>query len=74
MPVQGTDGTPAGIIGVCLDVTERIRAEEQVCDHAVVLEFQEYQQGELEKANAELRSLATTDGLTSLKNHRTFQE
>ena len=73
-PQRGADGTPAGIIGVCLDVTERMRAEERVNDHAVVLEFQEMQKSELEKANAELASLATTDGLTGLKNHRAFQE
>ena len=73
-PVRSADGTPAGIIGVCLDVTRRMRAEERVSDHAVVLEFQELQKNELEKANAELASLATTDGLTGLKNHRAFQE
>lgn len=73
-PLRGADGTPAGIIGVCLDVTERMRAEERVNDHAVVLEFQELQKSELEKVNAELASLATTDGLTGLKNHRAFQE
>ncbi|WP_301002550.1 GGDEF domain-containing protein [Capsulimonas corticalis] len=37
----------------------------------VVLEFQ---RNELEKANAELEALATTDGLTGLKNHQAFQE
>lgn len=32
------------------------------------------QKEELESANAKLEALATTDGLTGLKNHRTFQE
>ncbi len=73
-PLHNADGTPSGIIGVCLDVTERMRAEERVNDHVVILEFQELQKNELEKANAELASLATTDGLTGLKNHRAFQE
>ena len=73
-PLRDADGALAGIIGVCLDVTERIEAEERVNDHAVVLEFQELQKSELEKTNAELASLATTDGLTGLKNHRAFQE
>ena len=73
-PLLDAAGTPAGFIGVCLDVTERIQAEERISDHAVVLEFQEMQKSELEKANAELASLATTDGLTGLKNHRAFQE
>jgi diguanylate cyclase (GGDEF)-like protein len=53
------------------DLTERKRAEEQIRDHAVVLEFQKR---ELERANAELASLAITDGLTGLKNHRACQE
>ena len=53
------------------DLSERKRAEQQVKDYAIVLEFQKSQ---LEQANAKLEDLATTDGLTGLKNHRTFQE
>lgn len=53
------------------DLSERQRAEQQVKDYAVILELQK---GQLEVANAELEALATTDGLTGLKNHRAFQE
>lgn len=59
------------VLAVLHDLTERKQAEEQIRDHAVVLEFQK---NELAKANAELAALATTDGLTGLKNHRAFQE
>ena len=59
------------LLSVMHDLTERKRAEEQVKDYAVVLELQKW---ELEKANAELAALATSDGLTGLKNHRAFQE
>ena len=59
------------LLAVCHDLTERKQAEETVRDHAVVLEFQKRA---LEEANAELEALATTDGMTGLKNHRAFQE
>lgn len=44
---------------------------ERVEDLNIVLRFQS---DELIKANAALEALATTDGLTGLKNHRAFQE
>ena len=53
------------------DLTERKQAEQRIQDYAVILE---QQKRELEHANRELSSLATTDGLTGLKNHRAFQE
>ncbi|BDI28261.1 hypothetical protein CCAX7_003120 [Capsulimonas corticalis] len=53
------------------DLTERKQAEQQIKDYAIVLEFQKKQ---LESANIALSLLATTDGLTGLKNHRAFQE
>ncbi len=65
------DGRPWQVLGNAQDITERKHAEEQIKDHAVILEFQKM---ELEKANDELEALATTDGLTGLKNHRAFQE
>ncbi len=70
-PLRDTNGGVTGIIGVCFDLTERKRAEEQIKDHAIALEIQKR---ELEKVNAELAALATIDGLTGLSNHRTFQE
>jgi diguanylate cyclase (GGDEF)-like protein/PAS domain S-box-containing protein len=53
------------------DLSERKRAEQQFKDYAIMLELQKSQ---LEQANAQLADLATTDGLTGLKNHRTFRE
>lgn len=64
------DGLPARVTAV-RDVTERKKAEQEARDYAIILE---YQKSQLENANRELEALATTDGLTGLKNHRTFQE
>ncbi len=68
-PVTLADGPV--MLAVLHDLTERKRAEERIRDHAIVLEFQK---NELERTNAELAALATTDGLTGLSNHRAFQE
>lgn len=57
------------LLSVWHDLTERKRAEQQIKDYTVILEFQKSQ---LEQTNRELESLATTDGLTNLKNRRTF--
>ena len=59
------------LLSVWHDLTERKQAEQQINDYMVILEFQKSQ---LEEKNRELEALATTDGLTGLKNHRTFQE
>jgi diguanylate cyclase (GGDEF)-like protein/PAS domain S-box-containing protein len=59
------------LLAVWHDLTERKQAEQQIKDYMVILEFQKSQ---LEQTNRELEALATTDGLTGLKNHRTFQE
>ncbi len=64
------DGKPS-MLSVWHDLTERKQAEQRIHDYAVILEFQKR---ELEQANRELCNLATTDGLTGLKNHRAFQE
>ena len=63
-------GKPA-MLAVWHDLTERKLAEQRIRDYSVILEFQKQ---ELEQANRELCNLATTDGLTGLKNHRAFQE
>jgi len=47
----------------------REEAREQIESYSIVLQFQ---MQELEKANAELESLATCDGLTGIKNRRAF--
>jgi diguanylate cyclase (GGDEF)-like protein/PAS domain S-box-containing protein len=57
--------------GVAHDITERRQAEKLIQDHTALLELQKNQ---LEKTNAELAKLATTDGLTGLTNHRAFHE
>ena len=64
------DGKPT-MLSVWHDLTERKQAEQRIHDYAVILEIQKR---ELEQANRELCDLATTDGLTGLKNHRAFQE
>ncbi len=57
------------LLSVWHDLTEQKQAEQQIKDYMVILEFQKSQ---LEETNKELESLATTDGLTGLKNRRTF--
>ncbi|MCW3062776.1 MAG: domain S-box/diguanylate cyclase domain, partial [Capsulimonas sp.] len=47
------------------------KADEKIRSYNTILELQK---GELERANGQLETLATTDGLTGLKNHRAFQE
>ena len=47
-----------------VDITERMEQERRI----------EAYSAELEVANAQLEGLATTDGLTGLKNHRFFQD
>lgn len=64
------DGAPA-LLAVIHDLTESKQAEQRIHEYAVLLEQQKQ---ELEQANRELSSLAITDGLTGLKNHRAFQE
>lgn len=64
-------GDCAVILAVWNDLTERKRTEQQNLDYAVVLEYQNLQ---LEAANARLEALATTDGLTGLKNRQAFEQ
>ena len=65
---------------VCIlrDVTERKEHERQLEEFNVCLQQQivlvHDQAAELERQKDELAALATTDGLTGLKNHRAFQE
>ncbi len=78
IPVRAADGSITGIISANLDITERRRLEEQVGDQLrrmteLNAELAR-QKDELARANARLAEIATTDGLTGLKNHRFLQE
>lgn len=57
------EGEPAFLASI-RDITQRKRDEQKIQD----------QQAQLEEANAQLQALAISDGLTGLKNHRTFKE
>lgn len=72
IPHEGT------LVGTTVDVTERDRWEAEVeaamlrtVEESVQLELQQH---ELTLMNEKLTHLATTDGLTGVANHRTFQE
>lgn len=79
------EAKPYAALATFADVTERKQTEDlieqqlvQIAEYSVTLEGQklelECQKEELEAANATLKALATTDGLTGLANHRHFQE
>jgi diguanylate cyclase (GGDEF)-like protein/PAS domain S-box-containing protein len=71
LPLYNPVGEVVGIISSNVDITERKNAQ------AALQETQECvreQNDLLEKANDRLAMLATTDGLTGLKNHRAFQD
>ena len=76
--LRDANGTPTQIVGSAQDVTERKWFDEQIAEQiAQVNEMNvelHRQRQELAVANAQLQALATTDGLTGLKNHRAFQE
>lgn len=66
------------LVGTTLDVTDREHWEQEVeaamlrtVEESVQLELQRH---ELALMNEKLTHLATTDGLTGVANHRTFQE
>lgn len=67
------------------DISNRVQAEQQRDEHAIVLEAKslwlemqnkelETQKNQLQLMNKVLSKLATVDGLTTLKNRRTFHE
>lgn len=69
--IKNALGQPIGASAIVRDITERKRADQIIKEYAVALEAKMI---ELEAANAKLHTLASTDGLTGLKNHRAFQE
>lgn len=72
---KNSDG---GISVFYQDITSRKDAERQLDEQMVALNEayvqMEIQQSMLQEANEKLMNLASTDGLTGLKNHKTFQE
>lgn len=77
-PVHDNQGNICGGILACLDTTEQKTYERQIEDQ--LLRINEYSleieqsHAELAKANSILASLAATDGLTGILNHRAFEE
>jgi diguanylate cyclase (GGDEF)-like protein/PAS domain S-box-containing protein len=72
------DKTPYAAVSRLSDVTENREVDDQIQSYMVALENQkeelELANVQLEKANDLLQTLATTDALTGLHNHRAFQE
>ena len=66
-----TPGPRPVLLAMLHDLTERKRADQQIKDYAIVLEYQNVQ---LETANTKLAALATTDGLTGLKNRHALEQ
>jgi len=70
--------TPYAAVSTLNDVTESREINEQIQSYLVTLEFQKDQleitNARLEEANHQLQTLATTDAVTGLRNHRAFQE
>ena len=70
-PLPEDGGGPLTAVASFLDVTERVEQTRRAEEH--LRQIEAYSQ-ELEAANGRLEALATTDGLTGLKNHRFFQD
>jgi len=69
---------PYAVVVTVTDITPRKHYEQKLKEQMVMLNDAhaklEVQQAELLEVNSKLRALATLDGLTGLKNHRSFQE
>lgn len=71
IPMHGVNGEVLGGIATNQDITERRQAEQCIQTFARDLELQKQA---LEEANLRLSTLAVTDGLTGVWNHRRFRE
>jgi len=68
-PVVDDNGKVVRIIGTAMDITERKIAEQIAKESTNALE---YQKRALEEANLRLEALASSDGLTGLRNRRSL--
>ena len=68
---RNAEGKPIRLFGTIRDRTDAKLQQEQLESANAKLACAN---AKLEAANAQLKALATTDGLTGLKNHRSFQE
>lgn len=77
-PLKNNAGRIIGAVCTCSDLTAQRNLERRLAEQLRVAnklnEALEAGKEELALANARLAELATTDGLTGLKNHRTFME
>jgi diguanylate cyclase (GGDEF)-like protein/PAS domain S-box-containing protein len=77
-PVYGPNDKVMGGIFSCVDLTAQKQYERQIEEQLIKINNYtceiEQQKWELEEANTRLESLARTDGLTGLLNHRSFHE
>jgi diguanylate cyclase (GGDEF)-like protein/PAS domain S-box-containing protein len=71
VPLLDPGGKTIGMISSNIDITDRKTSEAALIYSNNLVE---QQKRELQVANTRLEKLATTDGLTGLNNHRTFQE
>lgn len=76
--LRAEDGRITGYLSVAQDISERKAAELQISEQMKTISSYagqlETQKKQLESVNKRLERLASTDGLTGLKNHRTFKE
>jgi diguanylate cyclase (GGDEF)-like protein/PAS domain S-box-containing protein len=70
-PFHDLEGAFAGYLGACYDITQQKQHEQQIEEQHRQLENTNKR---LEKTNVQLVELATTDGLTKLRNRRYFME
>lgn len=70
-PLRGSKGEILGAVCTCSDMTERLLLEQRLAEQ---LRIADEKTKELAVVNAKLEELATTDGLTGLKNKRYYTE
>jgi diguanylate cyclase (GGDEF)-like protein/PAS domain S-box-containing protein len=72
------ESKPYGVVMTFLDVTEKRHYTEQIEQYVTSINeanlLLELKQDELARANTRLEELASSDGLTGIKNHRAFKD